>query len=176
LNFPYSFSENKINESIDFDFLGTVIDPGSTTFGINHAGYTLHSAIHKARPDLKCVIHLHTPAAVAISAMKYGLLTLSQEALFCGKVSYHDYSGILIDQNVKKKIVEDLGPNNKVMILRNHGFVACGETVEEAWRYAYNMIRACEIQARSMSVGIDQLHSPLDEKDAWVKKNFVQVF
>lgn len=164
-----------MNESIDFCLLGTVIDPGSTTFGINHAGYTLHSAIHKARPDLKCVIHLHTPAAVAISAMKCGFLTLSQEALFCGNVSYHDYSGILIDQNVKKKIVEDLGPTNRVMILRNHGFVACGETVEEAWRYAYNMIKASEIQARSLSVGIDQLYSQLDEKDAWVQKSITCV-
>ena len=67
-----------------FFFLGNMIDPGSTTYGINRAGYTLHSAIHKARPDIKCIIHLHTPAVAAVSAMKCGLLPLSQDALFCG--------------------------------------------------------------------------------------------
>lgn len=157
--------KNIRNDCSDF-FLGNVIDLGSTTFGINHAGYTLHSAIHKARPDLKCVIHLHTPAVVSVSAMKCGLLPLSQESLACGKISYHDYHGILIEQEIKKIIVEDLGPTNKVMILRNHGFVACGETIEEAWYYAFNLIIASEIQARAGLVGIDQLYLQSSEKAA----------
>jgi adducin len=97
--------------------------------------------------------------------MKCGLLPLSQEALICGKISYHDYRGILIDQEVKKIIVEDLGPINKVMILRNHGFVACGETIEEAWYYAFNMIKASEIQARAVSIGIDQLYLQSSEEE-----------
>jgi adducin len=97
--------------------------------------------------------------------MKCGLLPLCQEALVCGNVSYHDYRGIVIDQDIKKILVEDLGPINKVMILRNHGFVACGETVEEAWRYAYNMIKASEIQARAVPVGIDQLYLQSGEKE-----------
>ncbi|CAF1330849.1 unnamed protein product, partial [Didymodactylos carnosus] len=148
---------------VKVDIQGNIIDPGNTTYGINRAGYTLHSAIHKARPDLKCIIHLHTPSVAAVSAMKCGLLPISQEALFCGKISYHDYRGILVEDDVKKLLVEDLGPINKVMILRNHGFVACGETIEEAWRYAFNVINACEVQIRATSVGIDNLYIPPPE-------------
>lgn len=153
-----------------FSFLGNIIDPGSTTYGINRAGYTLHSAIHKARPDIKCIVHLHTPSVAAVSAMKCGLLPLSQDALFCGKISYHDYRGILIEDDVKKLLVEDLGPINKVMILRNHGFVACGETIEEAWKYAYNVINACEVQVRAAPLGIDQLYLPSNEQQKRVRK------
>ncbi|CAF3272465.1 unnamed protein product, partial [Rotaria sp. Silwood2] len=139
-------------------FTGNIVHPGSTTFGINRAGYTLHSAIHKARPDLNCVIHLHTPAVASISAISGDILPLSQEALSCGKISYHDYRGILIEGDVKSLLAKDLGPTNKVMILRNHGFVACGETIEEAWQYAFIVIRASEIQVCTTSVAIDQLY------------------
>jgi adducin len=158
---------------VKVDIAGNIIDPGSTTYGINRAGYTLHSAIHKARPDIKCIVHLHTPAVAAVSAMKCGLLPLSQDALFCGKISYHDYRGILIEDDVKKLLVEDLGPINKVMILRNHGFVACGETIEEAWKYAYNVINACEVQVRAAPLGIDQLYLPSNEQQKRVIKDFI---
>ncbi|CAF1361366.1 unnamed protein product [Adineta steineri] len=163
---PFGLMYHEVTGSslVKVDIAGNIIDSGSTTYGINRAGYTLHSAIHKARPDLKCIIHLHTPAVAAVSAMKCGLLPLSQDALFCGKISYHDYRGILIEDDVKKLLVEDLGPINKVMILRNHGFVACGETIEEAWKYAYNVINACEVQVRAAPMGIDQLYLPSSEQ------------
>jgi len=163
---PFGLMYHEVTGSslVKVDIAGNVIDPGSTTYGINRAGYTLHSAIHKARPDLKCIIHLHTPSVAAVSSMKCGLLPLSQDALFCGKISYHDYRGILIEDDVKKLLVEDLGPINKVMILRNHGFVACGETIEEAWKYAYNVINACEVQVRAVPLGIDQLYLPSNEQ------------
>ncbi|CAF1427008.1 unnamed protein product [Rotaria magnacalcarata] len=163
---PFGLMYHEVTGSslVKVDIAGNIIDPGSTTYGINRAGYTLHSAVHKARPDLKCVIHLHTPAVAAVSAMKCGLLPLSQDALFCGKISYHDYRGILIEDDVKKLLVEDLGPINKVMILRNHGFVACGETIEEAWKYAFNVINACEVQVRAAPMGIDQLYLPSSEQ------------
>ena len=103
--------------------------------------------------------------------MKCGLLPLSQDALFCGKISYHDYRGILIEDDVKKLLVEDLGPINKVMILRNHGFVACGETIEEAWKYAFNVINACEVQVRAAPLGIDQLHLPSSEQQKRVRSS-----
>ncbi|CAF3645844.1 unnamed protein product [Rotaria sordida] len=163
---PFGLMYHEVTGSslVKVDIAGNIIDPGSTTYGINRAGYTLHSAIHKARPDLKCIIHLHTPAVAAVSSMKCGLLPLSQDALFCGKISYHDYRGILIEDDVKKLLVEDLGPINKVMILRNHGFVACGETLEEAWKYAFNVINACEVQVRAAPMGIDQLYLPSNEQ------------
>ncbi|CAF1190905.1 unnamed protein product [Rotaria sordida] len=140
---PFGLMYHEVTGSslVKVDIAGNIIDPGSTTYGINRAGYTLHSAIHKARPDLKCIIHLHTPAVAAVSSMKCGLLPLSQDALFC-----------------------DLGPINKVMILRNHGFVACGETLEEAWKYAFNVINACEVQVRAAPMGIDQLYLPSNEQ------------
>ncbi|CAF0935659.1 unnamed protein product [Rotaria sp. Silwood1] len=163
---PFGMMYHEVTGSslVKVDIAGNIIDPGSTTYGINRAGYTLHSAIHKARPDIKCIVHLHTPAVAAVSAMKCGLLPLSQDALFCGKISYHDYRGILIEDDVKKLLVEDLGPINKVMILRNHGFVACGETIEEAWKYAFNVINACEVQVRAAPIGIDQLYLPSNEQ------------
>ncbi|CAF4097834.1 unnamed protein product, partial [Rotaria magnacalcarata] len=163
---PFGMMYHEVTGSslVKVDVAGNIVDPGSTTYGINRAGYTLHSAIHKARPDIKCIVHLHTPAVAAVSAMKCGLLPLSQDALFCGKISYHDYRGISIEDDVKKLLVEDLGPINKVMILRNHGFVACGETIEEAWKYAFNVINACEVQVRAAPIGLDQLYLPSSEQ------------
>ncbi|KAJ8316920.1 hypothetical protein KUTeg_004824 [Tegillarca granosa] len=127
--FGVLYSEISASTLVKIDMQGEVVDPGSTTLGINKAGFTLHSAIHQARPDIKCIIHLHTPAAVAVSIMKCGFLPISQEALICGEVSYHEYNGILVDQAEKDTIQRNLGPINKVMFLRNHGVVACGETI-----------------------------------------------
>ncbi|CAH1259342.1 ADD1 [Branchiostoma lanceolatum] len=92
---------------------GEVIDPGTTLLGVNLAGYLLHSAIHAARPDVKCVVHIHSPYAAAVSTMKCGLLPMSQEALLLGEISYHPYSGILVDQTERKAITKNLGTKNK---------------------------------------------------------------
>ena len=141
-----------------------VTDEGTTKYGINKAGFILHSAIHKARKDVNFIIHVHSKPAAAISTLKVGLLPISQEALICGDISYHDYSGIIIDEKSKEKLVDDLGPKNKIMILRNHGVVICGESVEEAWHYLYNFMFACEIQSRiSASVFKDQIIVPSEE-------------
>ncbi|KAK7109301.1 hypothetical protein V1264_013365 [Littorina saxatilis] len=139
------------------DVRGEVVDCGTTGLGINKAAFTLHSAIHQARPDIRCIIHLHTPSAVAVSATKQGLLPMSQEALLCGKVSYHDYRGILVDQEERDQLARSLGPFNKVMFLRNHGVVACGETIEEAFHYAFNVMAATDAQVKAMPVGLDNL-------------------
>ena len=98
---------------------------------MNKAGFTLHSTIHNARQDINAVLHVHTAVGAGLSALKCGLLPISQEALICGNVSYHDYEGILVDEPMRKKIKNDLGPKNKIMILRNHGVAFCGETIEE---------------------------------------------
>ena len=141
-----------------------MIDSGTTKYGINKAGFMLHSAIHKARRDVNFIIHVHSKPAAAISSLKAGLLPISQEALICGEISYHNYTGIIIDDKSKKQLVEDLGPKNKIMILRNHGVVICGETVEEAWHYLYNFMYACEIQSRiSAAVFKDQIIIPSEE-------------
>ncbi|GCC20924.1 hypothetical protein chiPu_0019494, partial [Chiloscyllium punctatum] len=130
---------------------GDIIDRGCTNLGINQAGFTLHSAIYATRPDVRCIVHIHTPAGAAVSAMKCGLLPISPEALALGEIAYHDYHGILVDEGEKILIQKNLGPKNKVLILRNHGLVAVGETIEEAFYYIHNLVVACEIQVRTMA-------------------------
>ncbi|KAI3416238.1 hypothetical protein GPALN_005783 [Globodera pallida] len=131
---------------------GRVIDPGSSPLGINQAGYILHSAIHGARRDVSCVLHLHTTAAAAVSAMKCGLLPIIQEAMILGPVAYHEYRGVLADVQEKKEIVKSLG-DKKVLMLRNHGFASCGTSIEEAFHLAYETIVACETQVAAMRTG-----------------------
>uniref|UniRef100_F7B9Q3 Class II aldolase/adducin N-terminal domain-containing protein n=1 Tax=Ciona intestinalis TaxID=7719 RepID=F7B9Q3_CIOIN len=149
--FGLLYHEVSASKLLKVNMQGDVLDQGSTTLGFNQAGYTLHSAIHAARPDIHCVIHVHTSDIVAISAMECGLLPLSQEAMVIGEVSYHNYQGILVDNKEKKSIQKHLGPNNKVMFLRNHGLVACGESVEEAFFYLNNAMLACSTQIKAMS-------------------------
>jgi len=139
---------------------GRVLDPGSTPLGINQAGYILHSAIHEARHDAMCTLHVHTAAGSAVSTMKCGLLPLNQEAMLIGPVSYHDYEGMLSDEQEKTAIQEHLGNENKVIILRNHGFAVCAESVEEALHLTYHTIIACETQVRAVRGGIDNIHMP----------------
>lgn len=142
---------------------GDIIDKGTSSLGVNKAGFTLHSTIHTARPDINFIIHVHTKTAAAVSTLKCGFLPISQEAMICGNVSYHDYGGILIEEEMKKKIEQDLGPENKIMILRNHGVVVCGSTIEEAWHYLYNFMYACDILLNAVQSARDiqsELHIP----------------
>jgi len=139
---------------------GRVLDPGSTPLGINQAGYILHSAVHEARSDVKCTLHVHTAAGSAVSTMKCGLLPLNQEAMLIGPVSYHQYEGMLSDEQEKDAIQEHLGPNNKVIILHNHGFAVCAESVEEALHLAYHTIIAMETQVRAVRGGVENLILP----------------
>uniref|UniRef100_A0A803W3K3 Adducin 1 n=1 Tax=Ficedula albicollis TaxID=59894 RepID=A0A803W3K3_FICAL len=144
--FGLLYSEVTASSLVKINIQGDVVDRGSTNLGVNQAGFTLHSAIYAARPDVKCIVHIHTPAGAAVSAMKCGLLPISPEALSLGEVAYHDYHGILVDDEEKVVIQKNLGPKSKVLILRNHGLVSVGETVEEAFYYIHNLVLACEIQ------------------------------
>uniref|UniRef100_A0A8C6Y8N1 Alpha-adducin n=1 Tax=Naja naja TaxID=35670 RepID=A0A8C6Y8N1_NAJNA len=149
--FGLLYSEVTASSLVKVNFQGDVIDRGSTNLGINPAGFTLHSAIYAARPDVKCIVHIHTPAGAAVSAMKRGLLPISPEALSLGEVAYHDYHGILVNEEEKALIQKNLGPKSKVLILRNHGLVSVGESVEEAFYYIHNLVVACEIQVRTLA-------------------------
>lgn len=156
---PFGLQYNEITASslVKIDIQGNLIDQGSTNFVFNRAGFNLHAAIHKARPDLKAIIHIHHPPVVAVSAYKKGLLPLSQEAAIIGDVSYFDYTGILVESAEQDAIANSLGIHNKVMILRNHGVVACGADIEEAFFYLTNIVKACEIQVKLLPVGIENL-------------------
>ncbi|XP_054437858.1 alpha-adducin isoform X3 [Pteronotus mesoamericanus] len=149
--FGLLFSEVTASSLVKINLQGDIVDRGSTNLGVNQAGFTLHSAIYAARPDVKCVVHIHTPAGAAVSAMKCGLLPISPEALSLGEVGYHDYHGILVDEEEKVLIQKNLGPKSKVLILRNHGLVSVGESVEEAFFYIHNLVVACEIQVRTLA-------------------------
>ncbi|XP_075426744.1 alpha-adducin isoform X13 [Ascaphus truei] len=149
--FGLLYSEVTASSLVKINLQGEIIDRGSTNLGVNKAGFTLHSSIYAARPDVKCIVHIHTPAGAAVSAMKCGLLPLSPESLSLGEVTYHDYHGILVDEEEKVLIQKNLGPRSKVLILRNHGLVTMGETVEEAFYYIHNLMSACEIQVRTLS-------------------------
>jgi len=156
---PFGLEYNEITASslVKVNMQGELVEEGSTNFGVNKAGFMLHSAIHAARPDIKCIIHLHTPNIVAISTMKCGLMPLCQEACLIGDVSYHSYKGLVVTDDERDTLAKDLGPNNKVMFLRNHGVVCCGRTVEEAWYVAYHTMMAVDTQLKMMSAGIDNL-------------------
>ncbi|KAM4709495.1 alpha-adducin isoform 3-T3 [Discoglossus pictus] len=149
--FGLLYSEVTASSLVKINLQGEMIDRGSTNLGVNKAGFTLHSAIYAARPDVKCIVHIHTPAGAAVSAMKCGLLPLSPESLSLGEVAYHDYHGILVNEEEKVLIQKNLGPRSKVLILRNHGLVTMGETVEEAFYYIHNLMSACEIQVRTLA-------------------------
>jgi len=156
---PFGMMYNEITASslVKVNMQGEVEEEGTTNFGVNQAGFLLHSALHQARPDVKCIIHLHTPNIVAISSMKCGLLPLSQESALIGDVSYHSYNGIVVDPNERDSLAKDLGPNNKVMFLRNHGVVCCGSSIEEAFHVCTNTVAACDHQVKMMPLGIDNL-------------------
>ncbi|CAG5867552.1 unnamed protein product [Menidia menidia] len=149
--FGLLYSEVTASSLVKINIQGEIVDRGSTNLGVNQAGFTLHSAIYSARPDVRCIVHIHTAAGAAVSAMKCGLLPISPEALSLGEVSYHDYHGILVDEEESAIIQKNLGPNSKVLILRNHGLVSVGETVEEAFYYIHNLVTACEIQVRTLA-------------------------
>jgi ribulose-5-phosphate 4-epimerase/fuculose-1-phosphate aldolase len=118
---------------------------------INPAGFTIHSAVHAARPDAQCVIHLHTVAGTAVSCQSQGLLPLNQTAmLFNGRVAYHDYEGIALDLDERERLVRDLG-DKRAMLLRNHGTLAVGTSCADAFQTMYFLERACAIQVAAQA-------------------------
>lgn len=126
---------------------------GASEYDINPAGFTIHSAVHEARHDAHCVIHLHTSEGVAVSAQEQGLLPISQQSLFpLSNLAYHDYEGVALNPEEKTRLVEDLG-NANFMILRNHGLLTCASTVADAFLFMYILQRACEVQIKAQSGG-----------------------
>ncbi|XP_066513075.1 beta-adducin-like isoform X1 [Hoplias malabaricus] len=145
-----SYSEVTASSLVKVNILGEVVERGSTTLGVDLSAFSLHSAIYSARPDVRCLLHLHTPATAAVSAMKCGLLPLSHEALLVGDVAYYDYNGVMEEEEDRVDLQKCLGPTCKVLVLRNHGIVALGESVEEAFYTIYHIQSACQIQVSAL--------------------------
>ncbi|VDM75583.1 unnamed protein product [Strongylus vulgaris] len=145
---PFGLLYHEITASslVKVNLQGEIVDPGTTKLGINQNGFMLHSAIHSARSDVRCILHMHTAVVSAVASMKCGLLPLCQEAMIIGPVAYHDYQGSLDEEVDKEALVKSLGDKN-VMLLRNHGFVVCGQSVEDALHLAFHTVVACETQA-----------------------------
>ncbi|XP_036380727.1 adducin 3 (gamma) a isoform X4 [Megalops cyprinoides] len=154
-----SFAEATAANLVKVNIIGEVVDQGSTNLRIDHSGFSPHAAIYSMRPDVRCIIHIHTPATAAVSSMKCGILPISQEALILGDVAYYNYQGSLDEQEERIELQKALGPSAKLLVLRNHGVVALGETIEEAFHYIYNAQYACEIQVSAFSCagGVDNL-------------------
>ena len=157
---PYGmmFEEITASSLVKVDLEGRkVMD---SPFEINPAGFTIHGAVHEARADAQCVIHLHTVEGVAVSCQKGGLLPLSQQSLFpLASLAYHDYEGVALDPAEKARLVRDLGDRNN-MILRSHGLLACGESVAEAFLNMYILQKACEVQVLAQASGGELIAVP----------------
>lgn len=155
------FHEMRASDLVRIDMDGNIVEPnGGNGKVVNAAGFCIHSAIHMARHDLTCVIHTHTAAGIAVSAQKHGLLPISQHSMkFYNNIGYHGYEGIALDLDERDRLVKDLGPY-KSMILRNHGLLACGSTIQEAWLEIYFLERACQAQVAALSGGAELILPP----------------
>ena len=150
---PYGmlFEEITASSLVVVDLSGNVLM--QTPHFINPAGFVIHSAVHEARRDAHCVIHLHTDHGVAVAAQSQGLLPISQPALLvCASLGYHDYEGLALEDEEKPRLVADLG-NRDFLLLRNHGTLAVGGTVADAFLRIYILERACKIQILAQSGG-----------------------
>jgi len=146
------FAEVRADNLVTVDADGKVLDD-PTGLGINPAGFTIHSALHAARPDVNCVMHCHTVAGVAISCLEEGLLPLNQWALqFHDRLAYHDFEGIALELDERERLAEDLG-DHAAMILRQHGLLTCGRSVGEAFLRMRNLERSCQTQLAAQATG-----------------------
>ncbi|MBD5635265.1 MAG: class II aldolase/adducin family protein [Candidatus Eremiobacteraeota bacterium] len=166
---PYGmlFSEITASSLVKVDLNGHLVEPSA--YYVNPAGFTIHSAVHAAREDAHCVMHLHTTAGVAVSAQQRGLLPLNQTAmLVINDLSYHEYEGVALNHDERPRLVADLG-STSVMLLRNHGTLAVGSTVASAFLSMYFLERACATQVATLA-GNPDIHWPAAEVQALVAK------
>ena len=161
---PYGLMFDEITASslVRIDAEGKIIDD-PLDMGVNEAGFVIHSCMHKARPEINCVIHTHTRTGVAVSAMKCGLLPISQHAMLVhSDIAYHDYEGVALYMEEQQRMASDLGKSAKAMVLRNHGLLALGETVREAFEVMYYLDCACQIQVDAMAGGLHNVQIMTD--------------
>ncbi len=150
---PYGvyFEEMTASALVKVDLDGNIVT--ETPYFINPAGFTIHSAVHAAREDAQCVMHLHTDTGVGVSAQAEGLLPLGQNALIViPQLAYHDYEGIALNLDERERLVANLG-SKSLMLLRNHGTLACGPNAGATWLNMFFLERACAQQVAALSAG-----------------------
>ena len=158
------FEEITASSLLTVDVNGKVL--GQSQYGINPAGFIIHSCIHAARPEIGCVIHLHTREGTAVATQDAGLLPITQHALMIyDEVTYHEFEGPALDPDEQARLVADLGAK-RAMILRNHGTLTAGRTVGEAFALMYRLERACRMQIAAQSGGavLRMLSQPVIDK------------
>ena len=159
---PYGmmFEEITASSLVKVDIHGNIVM--DTPYPINPAGFTIHSAIHAAREDAKCVLHVHSINGVAVSAQKNGLLPLSQHSIFVlASLAYHDYEGVALNEDEKPRLVADMGDKTYLM-LRNHGLLTVGESISDAFLAMYFFEASCMIQLRAQAGGGELI--PIDPR------------
>lgn len=145
------YKEITASSLVKIDAEGEILWKPDTDYGINRSGFVIHGAIHKARADVRCIIHTHTRAGMAVASMKCGLLPLTQTGIrFVGHLGYHDFEGPAIDLAERERLVRDLGPHD-AMILRSHGLLTCGASVSQAFNTMYQLELACRAQVDAMA-------------------------
>jgi ribulose-5-phosphate 4-epimerase/fuculose-1-phosphate aldolase len=150
------YEEITASSLIKIDLDGNTVLQPDHDYSVNAAGYVIHSAVHSARHDAECVIHTHTRAGTAVSALAEGLLPLSQTAMrFAGHLAYHEYEGPAFNRGERERLIADLGDRN-AMILRNHGLLVCAPSIPQAFNLIYWLEQACRIQ-----IDILACHRPL---------------
>jgi ribulose-5-phosphate 4-epimerase/fuculose-1-phosphate aldolase len=167
---PYGMMYEEITASclIKVDVAGNILsspDFGTLNYGVNKAGYVIHSAVHAARPEIGCVIHTHSWASMAISALECGLLPITQTAMRFLKIGYHDYQGVVLDTKEQESLLRDLG-DGEALILRNHGALVVGRTTGEAFNWTHRLELACRSQIGAMSCNtpLQQVPRPVLEE------------
>jgi ribulose-5-phosphate 4-epimerase/fuculose-1-phosphate aldolase len=148
--FGMMYEEITASSLIKVDLKGNIIANQNPEYTVNLPGFVIHSAIHAARHDVACVLHTHTNAGMAVSVLKCGLLPLTQTAMRWSRVAYHDFEGVVVDLDEQKRLTDNLG-DSEVMILRNHGLLACGTSVGQAFNNIYRLERACQTQLMAMA-------------------------
>jgi ribulose-5-phosphate 4-epimerase/fuculose-1-phosphate aldolase len=150
-----TYREITASSLVKIDLEGNILWKPETDYGINKSGYVIHGAIHRARPDVSCVLHTHTRAGMAVSVMACGLLPLTQTSMrFAGHIGYHEYEGPTIELEERARLVRDLGKHD-ALILRNHGLLACGPTIPQAFNTMYQLELSCRSQVDAMAARTD---------------------
>jgi ribulose-5-phosphate 4-epimerase/fuculose-1-phosphate aldolase len=162
---PYGMMFDEITASslITIDLDGNPVGKSDSPYPVNNAGYIIHSAVYEVRNDVNCVMHLHTPDGVAVSASLDGLLPLNQKAQFVvPDLTYLDYEGVAIEQDERASIQKALGSKN-IMLMRNHGTMTAGHSVAEAFLRMYDLERACMYQVKTRSLGDASRDCPIPD-------------
>jgi ribulose-5-phosphate 4-epimerase/fuculose-1-phosphate aldolase len=138
------FEEITASSLVKINMAGEIIS--DTPYKVNRAGFVIHSAIHMARKDLHAIIHTHTVAGQALSALDCGLLPLNQSAMrYYKRIGYHEFEGVASDLDERERIVADLG-DHKCLIMKHHGLLTAGVNIGEAFNLMYYLEKSCETQ------------------------------